>query len=68
MLRKIKVTLVEPGQEFHHMNRRYVTATEEERKRHPGRRESVLAYQLMDKGDRIPVSFNPLCYVFIDYK
>lgn len=67
MLVKTLATRVNLGQKFYYRGRTYVLATAEERKRHPAdQRKSVLAYQIADNGDRMPVGISPLVEVFVD--
>lgn len=71
MLVKHKITSIDVGQTFYYAGKAYVLADADERRKHPAKevvRDVVLAYHVPDRGDRIPVTFNPLVEVYVDRK
>jgi hypothetical protein len=69
MLAKISIQEVQERQHFYYANRTYVLANVDEKRKHPAHgTNGVLAYHIPDRGDRVPVSFNPTSEVWVDRK
>lgn len=67
MLVKTSIADVQERQQFYYANRTYVLANVDERRKHPAHgTNGVLAYHLPERGERVPVSFNPQSEVFVD--